>query len=75
MHLYHTDDDFRGAFDEASDRIRAMDVTYITVPEDEDAGVLQALTQLHAVVELGTLELCGGGYKQLQERLKLLYGG
>ena len=57
-----TDDNFRGAFNEAVDRIRAMEVRYITVPEDEDAGVLQALIQLHAAVELSTLECAGGGH-------------
>ena len=60
MHLHDTDDAFRRAFNEAVDRLRAMDVTYITVPQDEDAGALQALIQLHAAVELGTLELVGG---------------
>ena len=65
-HLYDTDDAFRGAFNEAVDRIRVMDVTYLTVPEDEDAGALQALTELHAAVELGTLELCGGGFNSFR---------
>ena len=66
MHLYDTDDAFRKAFNEAVDRLRAMDVTYITVPEDDDAGALQALTELHAAVELSTLELCGGGYNSFR---------
>ena len=66
VYLYDTDDAFRDAFNEAVDRIRAMDVTYITVPENEDAGALQALTQFHAAVELGTLELCGGGTTALE---------
>ena len=43
-----------------------MDVTYITVPEDEDACALQALIQLHAVVEMGTLELAVGGYNSFR---------
>ncbi len=66
LHLHDTDEAFREAFDEAVDRIRAMEVRYITVDEDEDAGVLQALIQLHAAVELGTLELCGGGYNSFR---------
>ena len=66
MHLYDTDDDFRDAFNEAVDRIRAMDVTYITVPEDEDAGALHALIELHAAVELDTLELASGGYNSFR---------
>ena len=41
-------------------------MTYITVPEDEDAGALQALTELHAAVELGTLAMCGGGYNSFR---------
>ena len=56
MYLYDTDDAFRDAFDEAMDRIRAMEVRYITVPEDEDAGALRALVQLHVAVELSTLQ-------------------
>ena len=60
QHLHATDDAFRDAFDEAVDRIRAMEVSYVEVPEDEDAGALQALIELHAAVELGTLELAGG---------------
>ncbi len=66
VHLYGADDAFRDAFNEAVDRLRAMEVTYITVPEDEDAGALQALTELHAAVELGTLELAGGGYNSFR---------
>lgn len=66
VYLYDTNHAFRDAFDEAVDRLRAMEVTYITVPEDEDAGALQALTELHAAVELGTLELCGGGYNSFR---------
>ena len=66
MHLYYNDDAFRNAFNEAVDRLRAMDVTYITVPEDEDAGTLQALVQLHAAVEMSTLELAGGGYNSFR---------
>jgi hypothetical protein len=65
-HLYYNDDAFRDAFNEAVDRIRAMEVTYITVPEDEDAGALQALTELHAAVEMGTLERVGGGYNSFR---------
>ena len=61
MHLYHTSPAFREAFDEAVDRIRAMHVRYVALPEDEDAGAAQALVALHAAVELDTLELCGGG--------------
>ncbi len=63
---YDTDEDFRDAFDEAVDRIREMEVRYITVPENEDAGALQALVQLHAAIELGSLELCGGGYNSFR---------
>lgn len=66
QYLYDTDDAFRGAFDEAVDRMRAMNMTYITTPEDEDAGALQALTQLHAAVEMGTLELYGGRYNSFR---------
>ena len=33
-----------------------MEVRYITVPEDEDAGALRALVQLHVAVELSTLQ-------------------
>lgn len=66
MHLHATDEAFREAFDEAVDRIRGMEVRYVTVPEDEDTGTLQALLQLHAAVELGTLELCGGGYNSFR---------
>jgi len=65
-HLHATDDAFRGAFNEAVDRIRGWDVTYITVPEDEDAGARQALIELHAAVELGTLELAGGGFNSFR---------
>ena len=36
------------------------------VPEDEGAGALQALVQLHAAVELGTLELAGGGFNSFR---------
>ena len=64
--LLDVDDGFRRAFDEAVDRLRAADVTYIAVPEDEDAGALQALIQLHAAVELGTLELSDGGYNSFR---------
>ena len=66
MHLHDTDDAFRGAFDDAVDRIRTWDVTYITVPEDEDAGALQALVELHAAVELSTLELASGGFNSFR---------
>ena len=70
VYLYETDDAFRDAFNEAVDRLRAMEVTYITVPEDEDAGSLQALTELHAAVELGTLGAPRRRWvQQLQERL------
>ena len=34
--------------------------------EDEDAGALQALVQLHAAVGLGSLELRGGGYNSFR---------
>lgn len=30
------------------------EVIYITVPEDEDAGALQALVEFHAAVQLST---------------------
>ena len=43
-----------------------MEVRYITVPEDEDAGALQALVELHVAVELSTLELCGGGFNSFR---------
>jgi len=66
VHLFETDDDFRGAFNEAVNRIRAWDVTYITVSEDGDAGALQALVELPAAVELRTLELAGGGYNSFR---------
>ncbi len=66
MHLYHTSPAFRAAFDEAVDRIRAMEARYVVLPEDEDAGAAQALVALHAAVELGSLELCGGGYNSFR---------
>ena len=66
MHLYHTSPDFRASFDEAVDRIRAMEARYVVLPEDEDASAAQALAALHAAVELGTLELCGGGYNSFR---------
>ena len=47
-----------------------MEVTYITVPEDEDASTLQALqalVQLYAAVKLSTLVLAGGGYSSFRE--------
>lgn len=65
-HLYDTSPAFRAAFDEAVDRIRAMEVRYVVLPMDEDAGAAQALVALHAAVELGTLELCGGGYNSFR---------
>ena len=71
MHLYDTDNAFRDAFDEAADRIRAMEVRYITVPEDEDAGALQALVQLHAV---GRTEHAGVRRRRVQQRQERLAG-
>ena len=44
-----------------------MEVTYVTVPEDEDASTLQALVQLYAAVKLSTLALAGGGYSSFRE--------
>ena len=43
-----------------------MEARYVVLPEDEDAGAAQALVALHAAVELGTLELCGGGYNSFR---------
>ena len=66
QHLHDTDDAFRDAFDQAVDRIRAMEVAFVEVPEDEDAGTLQALIELHVAVQLGTLDLAGGGYNSFR---------
>ena len=66
LHLYHTWPAFREAFDEAVDRIRAMEARFVVLPKDEDAGAAQALVALHAAVELGTLELCGGGFNSFR---------
>lgn len=70
-YLLDTDDGFRRAFDEAIDRLRVSEATYITVDEDDDAGALQALIQLHAAVELDTLEIDGGGYNSFRN----IWGG
>lgn len=40
LHRYDTDDALRDAFDEAVDPIGAMDLTHITLPENEVGGAL-----------------------------------
>ena len=70
-YLLDTDDGFRRAFDKAVVRLRVSEATYITVDDDEDAGALQALIQLHAAVELDTLEIEGGGYNSFRN----IWGG
>ena len=52
--------DFASAFQKARDGIRVMQVRWVVVAESEDDGVLQARLELHAAVELGTLEKDGG---------------
>ena len=50
---------FKAEFERATARIRAMQVRYVVI-EDEDDDVRQALLEIYAASELGTLERCGG---------------
>lgn len=57
----------------AVDRIHGWEVTYVEVPEDENAGALQAPVEPHAAVELSTLELADGGYDSFRKRLTMAF--
>ena len=50
------------SIDEARQRVRAMKVRWIVVPEEDDHGVRQALLELYAAVELPTLATTGRRY-------------
>ena len=49
----------------AHDRVRAMRFRYVEVPEDRDDGACQALLEIYAALQLGTLR-CMRGYNEFR---------